>query len=266
MTAEVCEKDLLSDHVVFICGAGGLIGRRLVEVSLAWGASVVATDIDTVVLDALINNMKKKYTQSDQKIVSMELDLTSQKNIQDVLNNSVEVFGKVTDFVNAAYPRNQHYGRKFFDVEYSDFCENISLNIGTSFLVSKLFACYFRKMQSGNIVNFGSVYGVSAPDFDIYPESMTMPVEYAAIKAAIIHLTKYMAQMLRQDGIRVNCISPGGVLDSQPEPFISRYNSKCGNIGMLNPSHLDSTFIYLLSAGSIAVTGQNIVVDDGFTL
>jgi len=257
---------MLLNHVVFISGAGGLIGKRLVEVSLASGASVVATDINLAQLDGVANSLGELYPEFSEKLLCLEVDLTSRKSIEDALSAAIASFGKVTDFVNTAYPRNKNYGRDFFDVEYDDFCENISLNIGTVFLSSQIFARYFKKVQGGNIVNFGSIYGVVAPDFDIYPETMTMPVEYAAIKSAVIHLTKYMAQLLRMHNVRVNCISPGGVLDSQPKDFLNSYNSKCGRIGMLSPSHLDSTFLYLMSSESSAVTGQNIVVDDGFTL
>lgn len=251
---------MLDDQVVFISGACGLIGKRFVEASLNAGASVIAADIDADKLSELSENIES------QKLLIKTVDLTSSIEIESALQESIESFGSVTALVNAAYPRNQHYGRRFFDVEYADFCENVNLNIGTTFSTSQIFSRYFQEQQHGNIINLGSIYGAMAPDFDIYPGSMSMPVEYAAIKSAIIHLTKYMAQLLRKDGVRVNCISPGGVFDSQPEVFLDRYNAKCGQQGMLNPEHLDSTLLYLLSETSNAVTGQNIVVDDGFSL
>ena len=251
---------MLSDQIVFISGACGLIGKRFVETCLNAGASVIATDIDAVKLNELSDEF------SSAKLMLNTLDLTSPEDIGTVLKESVEHFGSVTALVNAAYPRNKQYGRRFFDVEYADFCENLDLNVGTTFSTSQIFAQYFQEQQQGNIINLGSIYGVMAPDFDIYPDSMSMPVEYAAIKSAVIHLTKYMAQLLRKDGVRVNCISPGGILDSQPEAFLESYNAKCGQQGMLNSEHLDSTLLYLLSPNSNAVTGQNIVVDDGFSL
>ena len=251
---------MLDDQVVFISGACGLIGKRFVEACLNEGASVIAADIDVEKLTELSTHI------ASPKLLTKIVDLTSSAKIQTALKESVDHFGSVTALVNAAYPRNEHYGRRFFDVEYADFCENLNLNVGTTFLTSQIFSQYFKKQQQGNIINLGSIYGVMAPDFDIYPDLMSMPVEYAAIKSAVIHLTKYMAQLLRKDGVRVNCISPGGVFDSQPEAFLERYNAKCGQQGMLNSEHLDSTLLYLLSSNSSAVTGQNIVVDDGLSL
>lgn len=259
-------KLVLSDKIVFISGACGLIGRRFVEASLAAGARVMAADINAAQLDQLSDHLIEANPGYSDRLVTTVVDLTSPDDIRNALSRTINTYGFVTDLVNAAYPRNKHYGRRFFDVEYTDFCENVNLNVGTIFSVSQIFAKYFQEQRQGNIVNLGSVYGVIAPDFDIYPDSMTMPVEYAAIKSAVIHLSKYMAQMLRKDGVRVNCISPGGVLDAQSETFLERYNAKCGQLGMLNSSHLDTSLVYLLSADSCAVTGQNIVVDDGFSL
>ena len=261
MVKTTSEKStVLSDQVIFINGACGLIGERFVDVCLNAGASVVAADIDATQLSDLSARIESS------KLFTQAVDLTSALDVQKALDKSVQHFGLVTAVVNGAYPRNKRYGRRFFDVEYADFCENLSLNVGTTFSVCQIFARYFKEQHRGNIINLGSIYGVMAPDFDIYPDPMTMPVEYAAIKSAVIHLTKYMAQMLRKEGVQVNCISPGGVLDSQPEVFLERYSAKCGQQGMLLPENLDSTLLYLLSPHSKAVTGQNIIVDDGFSL
>ncbi len=95
---------------------------------------------------------------------------------------------------------------------------------------------------------------------------MTMPVEYAAIKSGLIHLTKYMAKYFKGMNIKVNALSPGGILDKQPESFLEKYKEKCLNKGMLENSDLKGTLVYLLSDMSKYVNGQNIVVDDGFSL
>ena len=252
---------MLAGQVVFINGACGLIGQRFVSACLDANAKVVAADINQQQLKAL----SEFYSSAD--LLTMSIDLSSAEQVQKGLEQSTEKFGEVTALVNAAYPRNKQYGREFFDVEFADFCENLNLNIGTTFLSCQTFSRYFKEQGRGSIVNLGSIYGMMAPDFDIYQDAnFTMPVEYAAIKSAVIHLTKYMAQMLRKEGIRVNCISPGGVLDSQPQAFLDRYNARSGQQGMLLPEQLNSTLLYLLSEKSSAVTGQNIVVDDGFSL
>ena len=105
------------------------------------------------------------------------------------------------------------------------------------------------------------------PKFEIYNRTnMTMPVEYAAIKSGLIHLTKYMAQYFKADQIRVNAISPGGILDNQPQSFLNEYKKHCAMKGMLDPSDIVGALIFLLSDHSKYVNGQNIIVDDGFSL
>ena len=93
-----------------------------------------------------------------------------------------------------------------------------------------------------------------------------MPVEYAAIKSGLIHLTKYMAKYFKGKNIRVNTISLGGIEDKQPESFLRAYKEFCLNKGMLNAKDISGTVLFLLSDLSEYVNGQNIVVDDGFTL
>jgi len=169
--------------------------------------------------------------------------------------------------VNNAYPRNANYGRKLEQVEYKDFCENVNLHLGGYFLVAQQFALFFRDHGGGNIVNMASIYGVTAPRFEVYENTaMTMPVEYAAIKSAIVHLTRYFAQYFKGEGIRVNCLSPGGILDRQPADFLQKYSSMCNAKGMLDPVDVAGVLMFLLSDAAAFMTGQNLIVDDGWSL
>ena len=93
-----------------------------------------------------------------------------------------------------------------------------------------------------------------------------MPVEYAAIKASLIHLTKYMAKYYKGMNIRVNTLSPGGIFDNQPTAFLEAYRKQCLNKGMLDKSNNCGTLVYFLSDMSQYVNGQNIVIDDRFCL
>jgi NAD(P)-dependent dehydrogenase (short-subunit alcohol dehydrogenase family) len=95
---------------------------------------------------------------------------------------------------------------------------------------------------------------------------MTMPVEYAAIKAAVIHLTKYMARYFKGCNIRVNALSPGGIYDKQCRSFVKKYNKLCLSKGLLDAADINGALLYLLSDMSKYVNGQNIIIDDGWTL
>jgi NAD(P)-dependent dehydrogenase (short-subunit alcohol dehydrogenase family) len=121
--------------------------------------------------------------------------------------------------------------------------------------------------NSGSIVNFTSIYGMQAPDFSIYDGlDVTSPVEYSAIKGAILNLTRYLASYLGSDGIRVNAVSPGGVFDGQAEQFVERYEQKVPLSRMARPEDVLGAVVFLLSDASAYVTGHNLVVDGGWSI
>jgi NAD(P)-dependent dehydrogenase (short-subunit alcohol dehydrogenase family) len=256
---------MLKDEVVVITGGAGLIGQEFVKAVVEQNGKAIIADINEEVGAQVKAQLSSQLGSSS--IDFIRLDITSKDSIAamvDALNNR---YGRIDALVNNAYPRNKNYGRHFFEVEYADFCENINLNLGGYFLTSQQLAIYFKKQGHGNIINISSIYGVIAPKFDVYDNTpMTMPVEYAAIKSAIIHLTKYMAKYFKGMNIRVNTLSPGGIFDNQPEVFLDAYRKQCLNKGMLDKSDMRGTLVYLLSDLSAYVNGQNIVVDDGFSL
>ncbi|GIW21350.1 MAG: SDR family oxidoreductase [Candidatus Sericytochromatia bacterium] len=243
---------MLKNKVILIIGGSGLIGTKLVKAIYENGAIVIVGD---------------KINNNDNNHEFFYLDITSEDDINKCILFIENKYSKLDAVVNLAYPRNKNHGNHFFDVSYTDFCENVNLHLGGYFLVLKLFSKYFLKQGYGNIISFSSIYGFLTPRFEIYQgTNMTVPVEYSASKSAIIHLTKYVAKYLKNKNIRVNCISPGGILDKQPEIFIEKYNKNCLNKGMLYTEDIVGTVLFLLSDNSKYINGQNIIIDDGFSL
>ena len=254
-------SELVRDKVVIVTGGAGLLGKEFCQAIAANGAIAVMAEYDLSVAEKVCNVLENNH------IVPAQVDITNKDSVAALIATILEKYGRIDALVNSAYPRNKNYGKHFFDVEYEDFCENLGMNLGGYFLTSQLFAKYFYKQGYGNIINLASIYGVVAPRFQIYDNTpMTMAVEYAAIKSGLIHLTKYMAKYFKGKNIRVNTISLGGIEDHQPEPFLKAYKEFCLNKGMLNAKDIAGTILYLLSDLSEFVNGQNIVVDDGFTL
>ena len=170
--------------------------------------------------------------------------------------------------MNCTYPRNNNFGKSLFDVAVEDFNENVSLNLGGVFSFSRCCANYFlENKKQFSLVNIASIYGVIAPKFDIYTNtSMTMPVEYAAIKSGLIHLSKYITSYVNDSRFRINCISPGGIFDNQDSNFLEAYKGHSFGKGMLYPEDICGTVVFLLSDYSKYINGQNIIIDDGYTL
>ncbi len=262
MPLKIKRRKMLDGKNIVVTGGCGLIGESFVYAITEAGGIAIIADLDEDKANIIIRKSSQK-----ENMAFVQIDITDRQSIDGAIDEILNKFGRIDALVNNAYPRNRNYGRHFFDVEYEDFCENIGLNLGGYFLTSQRFAEYFRSQKRGNIVNISSIYGVMAPRFQIYKGTqMTTPVEYAAIKSGLIHLTKYMAQYFKGSNIRVNALSPGGIFDHQPELFLEQYRSYCAEKGMLNPGDLAGTLIFLLSDHSEFVNGQNIVVDDGFTL
>ncbi len=256
---------MLKNKVVVITGGAGLIGKEFVKAVIENGGIAIIADINEQIGEEVKENLSKELNTTN--IDFIKLDITSKNSLSECILYLDNKYQKIDALVNNAYPRNKNYGKDFFEVEYSDFVENTGLNLGGYFTASQQFAQYFKSQGYGNIVNISSIYGVVAPKFEVYENTtMTMPVEYAAIKSGLIHLTKYMAKYFKGMNIKVNALSPGGILNNQPEAFLEKYKEKCLNKGMLDKSDLKGTLVYLLSDMSMYVNGQNIVVDDGFSL
>jgi len=248
---------ILKDKVIVVTGGAGLIGRSAVIAIVEQGGIAVIADID----ETTKTNVELK------NVFFFKVDVTNKESIEMCISYVHDKFGKIDALVNNAYPMNKNYGKHFFKVDYNDFVENLGMNLGGCVIPSQLFSLYFERQGYGNIVNMSSIYGVVAPKFEIYGgTNMTVPIEYAAIKSGLIHVTKYMAKIFKGMNIRVNAISPGGILDGQPEEFIEKYNKKCLTKGMLNSGDLNGTLIFLISDMSKYINGQNIIVDDGFCM
>ena len=236
-----------------VLGACGLLGASFVKHLTKSNIPFVAVDIGS-----LQNTENQNFIQAD---------ICSESDLHEVLEKASSLVGECTSVVNLTYPKSSRYGQSLNEVGYDAFCADLSLHLGGFFNVMKVFGGYFSKNQHGHIVSLASIYGVKSPDFSLYTDTnFTMPVQYAAIKAGVLNLSKYFASYYKADGVRFNCVSPGGVLNGQDEDFIGRYEAKCGPLGLLNSDSINGTLAYLISADAKYVNGQNIIIDDGFCL
>ena len=244
--------------LIVIVGGAGLIGRALAQACINENLSVCVMDICEVKVWEKLNIDYDLFVQAD---------INNTKSLTDGISQISEQFNKIDCVVNTSYPRNKKYGKAVFDVMLQDFNENINLHLGGYFHVMQKFAELFINQGYGNIINIASIQGVLAPKFDHYiGTDMTSPIEYTAAKSAIISMSKYMAKYLAGKNIRVNCISPGGIKDNQPAVFLNRYKTSCTNKGMLDAEDLVGTLLFLISDQSKYINGQNIIVDDGWSL
>ncbi|MBF0232989.1 MAG: SDR family oxidoreductase [Desulfamplus sp.] len=251
-------RDLFSceNQIAVVTGGSGLLGIEIVRGLAEFGALVYIADQNEIESQKLLH----------QNIKFISLDITSENSIKDVLKRIVAENKKIDILVNCAYPRTKDWGAKFEDVDFNSWKLNVDNHLGGYFLMCKETALIMKYLGSGSIINLASTYGVVAPDFSIYKETkMTMPVAYASIKAGIIAMTKYISSYYGAYNIRANVISPGGIYDNQPVSFVEKYSQKTPLGRMGNPHEIVGAVLYLASGASSYVTGQNILVDGGWT-
>jgi NAD(P)-dependent dehydrogenase (short-subunit alcohol dehydrogenase family) len=252
----------IAGKTVVVLGAAGRIGWTIAGAVLEAGAQVLA-------LDTNADGLNELQAASGNRLHHAVVDMTDRASIEKALADADQRFGGVDGAVNTAYPRNARYGRHFFDVEYADFCENTGLHLGGYFLFMQACARYaLARQRAFSLVNMSSIYGSMAPRFEIYEgTTMTMPVEYAGIKAGLEHMTRYVNAYMKGQGasFRANCVSPGGILADQDERFLARYAEHCVGKGMLDSEDVTGAILFLLSDAARHVVGQNLVVDDGFS-
>ena len=252
---------MLNDKVVMITGAAGRIGASATRAVIEQGGSVALVDVDYERLASLVEGLPANRTLAlyGNPLLPDEADR--------LISAACERFERIDGIIHSAYPRSEGWGAAFEDLVPEYLFEDLSNHLGGAILFSQRALLFFKKQGRGNLIHVSSVQGVSAPKFEHYEgTSMVSPIEYSAIKSGLISVTRYLAKYYRGMNIRVNCISPGGILDNQPDGFLEKYRASCNDKGMLDAEDLNGSIVYLLSDYSRYVTGQNIVVDDGWSL
>ena len=242
---------LLNNKIIIVTGGNGLLGKEIVKEIIENGGFCINMDI---------NN------ETTEDLSLIKCDITDKISIDFSLNLILKRYNKIDGLVNNAYPRTSDWGDKFEDVKYSSWKENVDYQLNSYFYVSQQVSKFMMKQKSGSIINLASVYGVVGPDFSVYDNTeMTMPVAYSAIKGGIINLTRYLASYLGKYNINVNTVSPGGILNNQNPVFVENYNNKVPMRRMGLPNDISPSIIFLLSSGAKYITGQNIIIDGGWT-
>lgn len=205
-----------------------------------------------------------RYFKKQDKVSKLDLklghDLSNEGFVKDWFSENhanylVNCFA-INDHINA-------YGKKntLFDYTLETFRESLNVNIISLFSVCREFA---KNNKKGAIVNFSSIYGIDSPRPELYSGSHK-EIGYCVSKSGVINLTKYLAVHLAPH-VKVNCVVPGGVLESQTPEFIKKYSSLTPMKRMMQKNELNGLIDYLCSKKSSYMTGATIVVDGGYTI
>ncbi|WP_061214985.1 oxidoreductase [Syntrophomonas wolfei] len=253
----------LDNKTIIITGACGLLGREICKALAELHARIVLADIDIMAAEKLQEELRDVYGAS---VTAFPLDISSEDSVNKLVDELSKQEVSIDGLVNNAYPRNITYGTIFENITMDSWRENIDMHLNGYFNVSQKIARVMMQQRQGNIVNITSIYGMLGPDFSIYEgTTMTMPAEYAAIKGAIINFTRYLATYLAAYNIRVNCLSPGGIFNEQLVSFVEKYKQRTPMGRMGKPEDIAGGVLFLLSNLSSYMTGQNLVIDGGWS-
>jgi NAD(P)-dependent dehydrogenase (short-subunit alcohol dehydrogenase family) len=243
---------MLKDKVIVVTGSEGLLGRAIVQELKKNSAKVIS-------LDVAFNGL-----ESEDKIFC---DITSEESVLNVISLIKSNYDKIDGWVNNAYPRNSFWGKKIEDLPVSAWRENVDNHLNGYFICCKHILALMKIQGTGSLINLASIYGFLGPDFSIYEGTdIVNPVGYSAIKGGILNLSRYLASYYGPYNVRVNCVSPGGIFDNQDPIFVEKYTNKTPMKRMGNPDDIAPVIKFLLSEDSKYITGQNIVVDGGWSI
>ncbi len=261
----------LDDQVAVVTGAGGKLGPVWIDALLEAGARVAALDLPGAAPSALFQDVAGRAGDALQRF---DCDVTDRASITAAASAVTQAMGEPTVLVNNAgidQPPDSPTGRHHLhDMPVDAFRRMIDVNLVGTFQVIQVFGARMAAAGGGSIINIGSLYASVSPDPHFYDHlagnaPFIKSPAYGASKAAVVNLSKFFATHWAGKGVRVNTLSPGGVLAGQDEEFKRKYGARVPLARMASADDLKGPLVFLASKASSYVTGHELRVDGGFT-
>ncbi|MSV28635.1 MAG: SDR family oxidoreductase [Bryobacterales bacterium] len=264
----VWELFKLDGKVAVVTGAARNLGYDMALALAEAGADLVITSRRLAEARAAADRIRGA---TGRGVLPVEMEVTVETQVEQMVETALAEYGRIDILVNNAgnvaksTPETAPFERRALEA----WSEVVAVNLTGVFLCSKhVVARAMKPARSGNIINIASTAGVVGKDRRQYWDTGMggATLDYHAAKGGVISMTRDMAAYLAPDGIRANCISPGGFWRNQPPQFVERYNANVpmGRMGQ-DGKELKGAVVFLASEASSYVTGHNLVVDGGLT-
>lgn len=262
----------LKNEIAVVTGASGNLGPIWIETLLDAGAVVFAIDHPDAKLTQNLQSVLSGNVHS--RVVLARADIRNRSALEDACSRCLDKFGVPSVLVNNAGidrpPAGSDTGVRLEEIPFEENREIFEVNTLGLFLAAQIIGTRMVQAGRGSIINIGSLYAGVAPDTRFYDHIQSdppflKPPAYGASKAAVVNLTRYLATLWAPQGVRVNALSPGGVLAAQDEEFKRKFCERVPMGRMAVAEDLRGPLLFLASSASSYVTGTELIVDGGFT-
>jgi len=269
------EKFDLTGRVAIVTGGVGLLGSEFCKTLAEAGAAVAVVDLNASASQAVADTL----TKSGYTAQAFVVDITKPDSVNAMVENVLSAFGRIDILVNSAAldPKFDPDAVKkgitpgaFEDYPLEQWNAALNVNLTGMFLITQ--ACVkpmLAQGKKGSIINICSTYGLNGPDQRIYIKDgervAFKPVYYTVTKAGVMGFTKYLAAYYAGTDIRVNALTPGGVFNNHEDYFVKNYSAKTIIGRMAKKDEMNGALLFLASDASSYMTGNNVVVDGGWT-
>lgn len=262
----VRELSDLSGHVALITGAAGHLGAAVGDALAELGSAVAVLDISAAACQAEADRLTRLH---GVKTMALALDLENAQAMRTVPEAVRRDLGRLDILVNNAALVGtsplEGWAVPFAEQSVATFRRALEVNLTSAFALTQVCAPLLAASGRGSVVNVLSIYALVGPDIRLYEgTAVGNPAAYAASKGGLLQLTRWLATALAP-AIRVNAVTPGGIFRDTPDPFHSRYVERTPLRRMATEEDLKGAFAFLASNLSQYVTGQNLIVDGGWT-
>jgi NAD(P)-dependent dehydrogenase (short-subunit alcohol dehydrogenase family) len=269
------QKFDLSGRVAVVTGGAGLLGAEFCRTLAEAGASVVVTDIQ----GEAAQQVASKLCEAGYNARGYGVDISDRAATRALVDSVVHDLGRLDILVNSAGldPKFDATASQkgiapgsFEDYPLEQWNQALNVNLTGLFLITQ--ACVqpmLRQGRKGSIINICSTYGLNGPDQRIYVKDgqrvAFKPVYYTVTKAGVLGFTKYLAAYYAGTELRVNALTPGGVFNNHDDYFVTNYSAKTILGRMARKDEMNGALLFLASDASSYMTGNNVVVDGGWT-
>jgi NAD(P)-dependent dehydrogenase (short-subunit alcohol dehydrogenase family) len=253
-------KELLSlkNKIILVTGGTGQYGKCIVEgLAEADGTVIIGSRIL-----AHAQKIADDFCAQNLDVHALQIDQVHHDSIIAAKEEILAKFGKLDVFVNNAVSRPM----KSYEAPIAQFSDSMTVNATGVMDILREISDLMVQNGGGSIINVSSFMGMYGPDLSNYEgtDMGTPPPDYFFHKAGLINITRYMAKILANKNVRINCISPGGLFNHQPQQFLENYCKKVPLGRMANKDDIKGLVVLLSSEAGAYINGENIVMDGGY--